>query len=125
MSFAAYSILMSRGERPFVGIPVFVSRMFRHGCVFVRTDGDIAQPEDLAGARVGIPEYQMTAVVWMQGILDEYHGVDPKGSVNRGGVMRRADAARKCRFAYRMITTSRTSKTEASTTHWRRARSTR
>ncbi|MEC7647526.1 MAG: ABC transporter substrate-binding protein, partial [Pseudomonadota bacterium] len=37
MSFAAYSILMSRGERPFVGIPVFVSRMFRHGCVFVRT----------------------------------------------------------------------------------------
>ena len=66
MSFAAYSILMSRGERPFVGIPVFVSRMFRHGCVFVRTDGDIAQPEDLAGVRVGIPEYQMTAVVWMR-----------------------------------------------------------
>ncbi len=87
MSFAAYSILMSRGERPFVGIPVFVSRMFRHGCVFVRTDGDIAQPEDLAGARVGIPEYQMTAVVWMRGILDEYHGVDPKGvRWVRGGV---------------------------------------
>ena len=87
MSFAAYSILMSRGERPFVGIPVFVSRMFRHGCVFVRTDGDIARPEDLTGARIGIPEYQMTAVVWMRGILDEYHGVDPKGvRWVRGGV---------------------------------------
>jgi len=87
MSFAAYAILMSRGERPFVGIPVFVSRMFRHGCVFVRAGGGIARPEDLAGARIGIPEYQMTAVVWMRGILDEYHGVDPKAvRWVRGGV---------------------------------------
>ncbi|MGB0554449.1 MAG: ABC transporter substrate-binding protein [Alphaproteobacteria bacterium] len=91
MSFAAYCILMSRGERPFVGIPVFVSRMFRHGCVFVRKGSEIETPEQLAGARIGIPEYQMTAVVWMRGILDEYHGVDPKavewvrGGVNQPG----------------------------------------
>ena len=91
MSFAAYCILMSRGERPFVGIPVFVSRMFRHGCVFVREGSSIETPEQLAGARIGIPEYQMTAVVWMRGILDEYHGVDPKavewvrGGVNQPG----------------------------------------
>lgn len=87
MSFAAYAILMSRGESPFVGIPVFVSRMFRHGCVFVRKGSGIERPEDLAGARIGIPEYQMTAVVWMRGILDEYHGVDPKGvEWVRGGI---------------------------------------
>ncbi len=91
MSFAAYCILMSRGERPFVGIPVFVSRMFRHGCVFVREGSSIEAPEQLAGARIGIPEYQMTAVVWMRGILDEYHDVDPKavqwirGGVNQPG----------------------------------------
>jgi 4,5-dihydroxyphthalate decarboxylase len=91
MSFAAYCILMSRGERPFVGIPVFVSRMFRHGCVFVREGSGIETPEQLAGARIGILEYQMTAVVWMRGILDEYHGVNPKtvqwvrGGVNQPG----------------------------------------
>ena len=91
MSFAAYCILMSRGERPFVGIPVFVSRMFRHGCVFVREGSSIETPEQLVGARIGIPEYQMTAVVWMRGILDEYHDVDPKavqwirGGVNQPG----------------------------------------
>jgi 4,5-dihydroxyphthalate decarboxylase len=89
MSFAAYCILMSRGERPFVGLPVFVSRMFRHGCIFVRGDSAIERPEHLAGARIGIPEYQMTAVVWMRGILDEYHGVDPKGvDWVRGGINR-------------------------------------
>tara|TARA_B100000676_G_scaffold301643_1_gene349140 strand:- start:608 stop:1582 length:975 start_codon:yes stop_codon:yes gene_type:complete len=78
MSFAAHAILISRGKQPFVGLPVFVSRMFRHGCVFVRSDSDIERPEDLAGARIGIPEYQMTAVVWMRGILNEYHNVNPK-----------------------------------------------
>jgi 4,5-dihydroxyphthalate decarboxylase len=82
---------MSRGDRPFVGIPVFVSRMFRHGCVFVREGSGIEIPEQLAGSRIGIPEYQMTAVIWMRGILDEYHGVDPRavqwvrGGVNQPG----------------------------------------
>jgi hypothetical protein len=91
MSFAAYCILMSRGDRPFVGIPVFVSRMFRHGCVFVREGSSIETPEQLAGVRIGIPEYQMTAVIWMRGILDEYHDVDPRtvqwvrGGVNQPG----------------------------------------
>ena len=87
MSFAAYCILLSRGETPFVGLPVFVSRMFRHGCVFVREGGLIETPEDLRNTRIGIPEYQMTAVVWMRGILDEFHGVDPRAvQWVRGGV---------------------------------------
>ena len=87
MSFAAFAILLSRNECPFVGLPVFVSRMFRHGCVFVREGSGIEHPEQLAGSRIGIPEYQMTAVVWMRGILDQYHGVDPKGvEWVRGGV---------------------------------------
>ncbi|MFG1361401.1 ABC transporter substrate-binding protein [Xanthobacter pseudotagetidis] len=75
MSLAAYCILMSRGERPFVGIPVFTSRMFRHSSIYVHRDSGITRPEDLRGRRIGIPEYQMTAVVWMRGVLEEYYGV--------------------------------------------------
>ena len=63
MTFAAYAILMSRVERPFVGLPIFISRMFRHGCVFVHTDSGIARPEDVAGERIDIPEYQVATVV--------------------------------------------------------------
>ena len=65
--------------------------MFRHGCVFVREGGPIEAPEDLQNSRIGIPEYQMTAIVWMRGILGEFHGVDPqavqwvRGGVNEPG----------------------------------------
>ena len=91
MSLAAHAILTARGENPFVGLPVFTSRMFRHGSVFVRADAGIAVPGDLAGKRVGVPEYQMTAAVWMRGILQDRYGVAPRsvrwftGGVNRPG----------------------------------------
>lgn len=91
MSLAAHAILTSRGENPFIGLPVFTSRMFRHGSIFVSGTSEIARPEDLAGKRVGLPEYQMTAAVWVRGLLQDSYGIDPAsidwhtGGVNRTG----------------------------------------
>jgi 4,5-dihydroxyphthalate decarboxylase len=60
-------------DDPFVAIPIFPSRMFRHGFIFVGEKSGIARPKDLIGKRVGCPEYQLTAPVWIRGILqDEY-----------------------------------------------------
>ncbi len=75
MSLAAHAVLTSRNASPFVGLPVFTSRMFRHGSIFVSATSDITHPELLAGRRIGVPEYQMTAAVWMRGILQEHHSV--------------------------------------------------
>ena len=95
MSLAAYCILLSRDQRPFVGIPVFTSRIFRHSSVYVSMASNIQTASDLAGRRIGVPEYQMTAAVWMRGILEEYHGVRVadvtwyKGGVNKPGRIER------------------------------------
>ena len=51
--------------------------MFRHSCIFVSAKSGIREPKDLVGNRVGVPEYQMTAPVWIRGILQDEHGVDP------------------------------------------------
>lgn len=91
MSLAAFSIMVARDESPFIGLPVVLSRMFRHGCIFVRSDNVIQRLEDLEGTRIGVPEIQMTAVVWLRGILQNHHGVDieqvdwVRGGVNRAG----------------------------------------
>lgn len=77
MSLSAYLILRSRPDPPFIAIPVFPARQFRHSSVFVNTTAGIDQPEDIAGKRVGIPEYAMTAIVWMKGIWQEDYGVNP------------------------------------------------
>lgn len=77
MSLATFIILTSRAESRFIGIPVFTSRSFRHDCVYVNSGSGIASPADLRGARVGIPEYQMTAAVWVRGFLSDDYGVKP------------------------------------------------
>ncbi len=64
------------GDCPYVGVPVFPSRAFRHTSVYVRTDRGIESPGDLKGRRVGLSEYQLTANVWARMILEE-HGVRP------------------------------------------------
>jgi 4,5-dihydroxyphthalate decarboxylase len=76
-SLSTYTILRGRGES-LVAIPVFPSFMFRHGAVFVRDDAGIREPKDLAGKRVGVPKYHMTAAVWVRGILEDEYGVAPK-----------------------------------------------
>jgi len=75
MSLSSYTVSMFREPRPFVAIPVFPSRFFRHSCVFVNADAGIGEPRDLIGKRVGTPEFQMTAPVWIRGILAEHYGV--------------------------------------------------
>ncbi len=75
MSLSSYTVSLFTMDRPFVAIPVFPSRFFRHSCIYVNADAGIREPKDLIGRRVGNPEYQMTAPVWIRGILSEHHNV--------------------------------------------------
>lgn len=75
MSMSSYVISLLDPERPFVALPVFPSRFFRHSCIYVNAAAGIESPQDLIGKRVGCPEYQMTAPVWIRGILAEHHAV--------------------------------------------------
>ncbi|HXG52319.1 MAG TPA: ABC transporter substrate-binding protein [candidate division Zixibacteria bacterium] len=78
LSLGALLIAAGRGRRPFVAIPVFPSRTFRHRCIFVNAERGITRPEDLRGKRVGVPEYSMTAAVWLRGLLQHEYGVAPE-----------------------------------------------
>lgn len=77
MSMSSYLIRRSRGDDALLAIPVFTSRFFRHSCIFVNAAAGIERPEDLKGRRVGVPEYQMTAAVWIRGFLEDDYGVRP------------------------------------------------
>ncbi|HEX4831984.1 MAG TPA: hypothetical protein VH478_12920 [Trebonia sp.] len=77
---ATLNALDGGGEPPFVALPVYTSRMFRHGGVFINTAAGIDRPADLRGKLIGTPEYQLTACVWIRGILADEHDV-PLGSV--------------------------------------------
>jgi 4,5-dihydroxyphthalate decarboxylase len=73
MSLSSYTLSLFQENPPFIAIPIFPSRCFRHSCIFVNADTGIREPKDLSGKRIGNPEYQMTATVWIRGILsDEY-----------------------------------------------------
>lgn len=76
LSFASYVIQSSRDESAYVGIPVYLSRAFRHGAIYVRADAGIETPKDLEGKVVGVPEYAMTLAVWVRGILADEYDVD-------------------------------------------------
>ena len=79
MSLSSYVVSLARPEPAFVAIPVFPSRCFRHSCIFVNAASGIREPRDLAGRKVGTPEYQMTAPVWIRGILADDYGVPVEG----------------------------------------------
>lgn len=78
MSASTYLSLVSRGDRRYVALPIFLSRHFRHGYIFVHGGSDIRAPKDLTGKRVGVPEYEMTAALWQRAFLDHDHGVSPR-----------------------------------------------
>lgn len=75
MSLSSYLLTLDEDEPPFVALPVFPSRSFRHQSIYINRDSGITKPEDLVGKRVGSPEYQLTAPVWQRGILAEEYGV--------------------------------------------------
>jgi 4,5-dihydroxyphthalate decarboxylase len=75
LSLSSYIRTVAAGNSAYIGIPAFVSRLFRHSGIYVRADAGIRAPADLRGKRVGLPEYQITAVVWMRGMLQHEYGV--------------------------------------------------
>ena len=77
LSLSSYCVTLGRDDPRFIAIPVFPSRFFRHSCIFVSKRSGIESPRDLIGKRIGVPEYQMTAPVWIRGILADEYGVDP------------------------------------------------
>jgi 4,5-dihydroxyphthalate decarboxylase len=85
MSLSSYVLSLARGGSPFIAIPVFPSRFFRHSCIFVSAQSGIREPKDLVGRRVGVPEYQMTAPVWIRGILQDEYGVDAASVIHCTG----------------------------------------
>jgi 4,5-dihydroxyphthalate decarboxylase len=81
LSLSSYTVSLSRDNPPFIAIPIFPSRMFRHSNIWVNTKRGIREPKDLIGKRVGMPEFQLTALVWIRGFLKDDYNV-PVASVN-------------------------------------------
>src|SRR3954470_14365816 len=78
MSSSDYARHVAHGGCPFVALPVFVSRVFRHGHIAINRKL-VRTPKDLAGQRIGVPLYGMTAAIFMRGLLQHDHGVDLSG----------------------------------------------
>ena len=78
LSLSSYTVKTAAGSCPYIGVPVFPSRAFRHTSIYVRTDRGIETPADLRGKRIGVPEYQLTANVWARLFLEEDHGLEPR-----------------------------------------------
>ena len=76
MSMGTHCFHIGTGESPFVGMPAFPSRAFRHSMVYFNADSGIEKPEDFNGKRIAVREWGMTAVVWILGILGEEYGLD-------------------------------------------------
>src|SRR5205807_3154206 len=86
MSLSSFTLKTVRGDNPYVGVPVFLSRAFHPTSIYVRTDR-VRAPADLKGRRIGLPEYQLTANVWARAILEDDHGVKPADVIwVRGGI---------------------------------------
>lgn len=86
LSFSSYCVKTAKGDSPYIAVPVFLSRAFRHTSIYVRKDR-IRRPEDLKGKRIGLPEYQLSANVWARAILHDDYGVAPEDVVwVRGGI---------------------------------------
>lgn len=89
LSASSHILTSLRGDTNYIGIPAFVSRVFRHGDIYIRTDRGIRTPQDLRGRIVGVPEYQMTAALWIRGILSDEYGVKASDIRWRNGGLQR------------------------------------
>jgi len=87
ISMSSHMMTTARGDASYIAIPAFLSRVFRQSGIYVRTDRGINTPADLKGKKIGVPEYQITANVWIRGILQDEFGVEPSEILwRRGGV---------------------------------------
>ena len=99
LSLSSQMNALDRGQDHYAAIPVFPSRLFRHSSIYIRTDRGIAGPQDLVGRTVGVPEYQMTAAVWIRGILQDQYGVRPTDMRWRTGGLEEPGREEKSRLA--------------------------
>ncbi|EIF42732.1 4,5-dihydroxyphthalate decarboxylase [gamma proteobacterium BDW918] len=98
LSFSSYTLSVSRGTNDYIAIPAFLSRAFRHSCIYIRNDKGINSPEDLKGKRIGVAEYQLTANVWARALLEEEYGVCPSDITWVRGGMEVADRPEKVKL---------------------------
>jgi len=90
-SFSEFVMHFAGGNSPFVAIPVFPSKVFRHSFIFINRGANIRTPKDLEGKRIGVPLYTMTAALWQRGMLQDEYGVDwrsikwVQGAINAAG----------------------------------------
>jgi 4,5-dihydroxyphthalate decarboxylase len=78
LSMGSYLMAREKGFPKLIAIPAFPSRAFRHSCIYINTGSGIKEPKDMAGKRVGVPEYQITMAIWARGILQHEYGVAPE-----------------------------------------------
>ena len=77
LSMGKYVSLRSQGDDSVLALPVFISRAFRHSSIYVPESSPLTSASELAGKRIGIPEYQLTAIVWARAILQQDYGLAP------------------------------------------------
>ncbi|MCP5143983.1 MAG: ABC transporter substrate-binding protein [Gammaproteobacteria bacterium] len=99
LSLSTFTLRTSRGDNPYIGIPVFPSRAFRHTSIVVRNDRGIDQPADLKGRKLGTPEYQLSACVWARALLEDEYGVKPSDIDWVRGGLEQPDRVEKVRLA--------------------------
>ncbi len=91
LSLSEFIALRDHGDCPFVALPVFPSKAFRHGFICINANAGIDAPADLSGKRIGVPLYTMTAAIWQRGTLAHEYGVDldsitwVQGAVEKAG----------------------------------------
>lgn len=79
LSLAKYCSLRARGDDSLTAIPAFPSRSFRHSAIYIRPDGPVDDPGALAGARIGLPEWTVTATVYVRALLQHEYDIDLAG----------------------------------------------
>ena len=95
LSASSHILTTARGDAPYIAVPAFVSRVFRHSSFYIRTDRGIRSAQDLRGKTVGVTEYQMTAGLWARGLLSDDFGVRAQEIRWRRGGMEQAGLAER------------------------------
>ncbi len=85
LSLGTHLVMAGNSQSPYVGVPAFLSRVFRHSAVYIRKDRGINSPADLKGRKIGLPDYQQTAALWVRGMLSDEYGVKPTDVAWRAG----------------------------------------